>query len=157
MRFLKRFIQLDNKLLRCFFIIQYSNTPLLQILNTPVEPIHGTTTLRGVGSTSRSPQAPLSSRTVGFLPQGGIGSSSFPQGTFPTDPRLKHSPAYTPWQIGYIPGSAPIYGDTNTRLRVRMVVLVSARHLPRVSLPFEGITLSGAVSCTASARVTRPS
>ncbi len=29
MRFLKRFIQLDNKLLRCFFITQYSTTPLL--------------------------------------------------------------------------------------------------------------------------------
>ena len=48
MRFLKRFIQLDDKLLRYFFIIQYSTTPLLQILNTPVEPIHGTTT-RGSG------------------------------------------------------------------------------------------------------------
>ena len=37
-----------------------------------------------------------------------VGSSSFPQRTFPGLPRFKHSPAYTPWRQGYTSSSTPL-------------------------------------------------
>ena len=37
-----------------------------------------------------------------------VGSSSFPQRTFPGLPRFKHSPAYTPWRQGYTASSTPL-------------------------------------------------
>ena len=93
-----------------------------------------------------SAKAPLSSRTVGFLRLRRIGSSSFPRRTFPCSPRLKHSPAYTPWHAGYISGSAPIYIHTAARPSVRTMILVSVRHLPRAPLPAQGVTSYGVVS-----------
>lgn len=61
-------------------------------------------------------------------------------------PRLKLSHACTPENSGYTFGSAPATRNTAPWVSVQTMLVHSARHLPRASLPAEGVTLDGAGS-----------
>jgi len=73
-----------------------------------------------------------------------VGSNNFPRRTFPDNPRLKHSFAYTPWSPGYISSSTSIEVCHHFFLPVQCPdgVLSDARHLPRAASPGKGVTFN---------------
>ena len=73
-----------------------------------------------------------------------VGSSSFPQRTFPSTPKLKHSPAYAPGVHSYTSSSTSL--EFNIALpgtESGRCFPSSARHLPRATLPATSVTRCG--------------